>query len=359
MKKNLLVSIGIFLINFGNAQVISTSDSLGLPGDNLNLFAVLDLFRDSKTFEDFEKKLNKKDSKTNNLDLNNDGKTDYIKVIDHKEGKTHSIVLQVPINDYEIQDVAVIEIEKDNQNKIKVQIVGNYELYGKDYIIEPKENDTKKQSSKTINPAAKQDNAEVASNTPKTYKTNTDYNNNKTYLSVNYWPMMGYIYAPLYVVYNSPYYWNRYPTYYQPWTPRYWRNYYWHHHNYYKNYHNFYQRTLVYRNQSAHGAYKPHQMSSITVQKNHSQGIYKKNNSTFKKENFNQVNPAYNNPVYKSKRINSNTPRKYNKPVPYTTQNNNKPNRQFKKSNINENKSRENFNQASKQYNGKPRGSNK
>jgi hypothetical protein len=37
-----------------------TSDTgeLGLPGDNLDLYAVLDLFQKSKTIEDFEKSLN-------------------------------------------------------------------------------------------------------------------------------------------------------------------------------------------------------------------------------------------------------------------------------------------------------------
>jgi len=74
-------------------------DSLGLPGDNLNLYAVLDLFQKSKTFEDFEKSLNEEDSNINNLDLNNDDKIDYIKVIDHQTGESHAVVLQVPVND--------------------------------------------------------------------------------------------------------------------------------------------------------------------------------------------------------------------------------------------------------------------
>ena len=40
---------------------------LGLPGDNLDLFAVLDLFQKSKTIEDFEKSLNEEKTGINNL----------------------------------------------------------------------------------------------------------------------------------------------------------------------------------------------------------------------------------------------------------------------------------------------------
>ena len=60
----------------------TSEDRLGLPGDNLNLAAVLDIFQKSPTLEDFEAALNADTSKVNNLDLNNDNQVDYIKVID-------------------------------------------------------------------------------------------------------------------------------------------------------------------------------------------------------------------------------------------------------------------------------------
>ncbi|HKC67414.1 MAG TPA: hypothetical protein VKG26_04240, partial [Bacteroidia bacterium] len=47
----------------GYAQAPQTPDSLGLPGDNLNLYAVLDLFKQSNSVEEFEKKLNTPDTK--------------------------------------------------------------------------------------------------------------------------------------------------------------------------------------------------------------------------------------------------------------------------------------------------------
>ena len=48
----------------------------------------------------------------------------------------------------ETQDVAVILLNKDKNKKISLQMVGDEELYGKDYIIEPKGN-----SSITPNPS--------------------------------------------------------------------------------------------------------------------------------------------------------------------------------------------------------------
>jgi hypothetical protein len=137
--KKILFSLSLFVcINASlSAQQKAQADSLGLPGDNLNLYAVLDLFRESETLESFEKKLNQEDSKINNLDLNNDDKTDYIKVLDNKEGNTHLIILQVDVTDKEKQDVAVISVDKDKDDKVKIQIIGDSDLYGKDYIIEP------------------------------------------------------------------------------------------------------------------------------------------------------------------------------------------------------------------------------
>ena len=55
--------------------------SLGLPGDNLDLYGVLTLFQSSKTIEAFEKSLNEQKTGLNNLDLDLDGKVDFIKLV--------------------------------------------------------------------------------------------------------------------------------------------------------------------------------------------------------------------------------------------------------------------------------------
>ena len=69
------------------SQTENDTTSLGLPGDNLDLFAVLDLFQKSKTIEDFEKSLNEEKTGINNLDLNLDNKVDFIKVTTEQKDK--------------------------------------------------------------------------------------------------------------------------------------------------------------------------------------------------------------------------------------------------------------------------------
>src|SRR5689334_24111186 len=100
-----------------------TSALLGLPGDNLDLYAVLDLFQKSKTIEAFEKSLNDEKSKVNNLDLDLDKKVDFIKVVTKKDGDAYSFILQVDVSKTETQDVAVILLSKDKDKKVSLQMV--------------------------------------------------------------------------------------------------------------------------------------------------------------------------------------------------------------------------------------------
>ena len=60
------------------SQSVADSTLLGLPGDNLDLYAVLDLFQKSKTIEGFEKSLNLEKTGINNMDLDIDKKVDFI-----------------------------------------------------------------------------------------------------------------------------------------------------------------------------------------------------------------------------------------------------------------------------------------
>ena len=95
-----------------SAQTEGQEEKLNLPGDNLNLYAVMKMFQESETLEIFEKKLNEEDNRINNLDLNGDDEIDYIKVLDEVDGDVHNIILQVALNDKEKQDVAVFTVEK-------------------------------------------------------------------------------------------------------------------------------------------------------------------------------------------------------------------------------------------------------
>ena len=139
MKIRFLSFLVIAMCFSGFSAFSQTEDTgeLGLPGDNLDLYAVLDLFQKSKTIEDFEKSLNDGENKINNLDLNDDKKVDFIKVETKKDGDNFTFILRDPISKTETQDVAVILVSKDKNKKVSLQIVGDKSLYGKDYIVEP------------------------------------------------------------------------------------------------------------------------------------------------------------------------------------------------------------------------------
>lgn len=230
--KNIFLPIVVLLVSLFSISAFSQTDTdakgLGLPGDGLDLYAVLEVFQKSKTIEDFEKTLNDDNSKINNLDLDNDKKVDFIKVVTNKDGDNFSFVLQVPINKSETQDVAVILVSKDKSNNVSIQIVGDEELYGKDYVIEP----TGNKENNTANPgySGSKVGEKVISEDP----TPT------TVVVVQSAPIVQYVYSPMYVPYFPPYYYGYYPPYFHPWYPLtfgiYWSNHFYCHGGYYGGY---------------------------------------------------------------------------------------------------------------------------
>ena len=181
------------------SQDKDTTDLLGLPGDNLDLYAVLSLFQKSKTIEAFEKSLNDEKTGINNLDLDLDKKVDFIKVTttrDKKDTNAFAFTLQVDVKKDETQNVAVILVSKDKKGKVSLQAVGDEDLYGKDYVIEPAGN-----SSVTANPAYTGADPVIV-NVPA-----------QTVTVVQQAPIVQYVYSPAYVPYYPPYYYGFYP----PW----------------------------------------------------------------------------------------------------------------------------------------------
>ena len=143
--------------------------------DNLDLRAVASIFGDSRNLQDFERRLNDPDLQISNLDLNNDNEVDYLRVIETVENRTHVIIIQSIIDNDVYQDVATIDVEKDRNNQIHVQVVGDVFMYGQNYIYEP-----------------------VYYNTPLIYAS---------FWSPNY--------RPYYPTWN----WGYYPSYYYAWNP--------------------------------------------------------------------------------------------------------------------------------------------
>ncbi len=143
--------------------------------DNLDLEAVASMFGDANNLEDFERNLNDPDIQISNLDLNEDGYVDYLRVVESAEDGVMLILIQAVLAKNIYQDVATIDVEKRG-NDVVVQVVGNNYIYGNNYIIEP--------------------------------------------VYVRRPVIFTYFWGPSYVRWVSPYYYGYYPVYYNCWAPR-------------------------------------------------------------------------------------------------------------------------------------------
>jgi hypothetical protein len=226
MKKLILSSILAALVALGTTAKAQDypDEYLGLPGDNLNLYAVMKLFQESETLEGFERNLNNQESRINNLDLNGDNLIDYITVTDYPDGDDHTIVLRVPLGRKDFQDVAVFTVQKFRNGEVQIQLIGDETLYGKNYIIEPN-------YAETPNPGY------MGRPEDRTYVTVV----RTTPYEIAYWPVIRYIYMPDYMVWRSSWYWGYYPQWWSPWRPFYWHYYYGYHYNWYDHYYAHYR----------------------------------------------------------------------------------------------------------------------
>ena len=268
MKTLIAASVMTALLISGVAVMAQDQkeDYLGLPGDNLNLFAVMKLFQESKTLEEFERNLNDENSRINNLDLNGDNQIDYINVFDNVTGDVHNIVLQVAIDNKERQDVAVFTVERDKKGNVILQLTGDVELYGENYIIEPNYDDTV--ADETPNPGYTGNARTVNGRQVNVVRT--------TYVEVAAWPIVTYIYTPGYVVWRSSWYWGYYPPYWRPWRPYYWHYYYGYHYNWYDDYYAHYRPWHNHRHTYWNDYYyRQHHVHSTTVNVYIKEGHYK------------------------------------------------------------------------------------
>jgi len=243
-------------------------DSTGLPGDNFSLQGALEMFKKANSIEEFEKLINTQDNNVNNLDLNEDGDIDYIRVIGKKEGDVHAFVLQVPISENENQDIAVIELEKTGKETAMLQIVGDEDIYGEQTIVEP----------------ADEEESEKGEGADSEY-----FISKKAAVVVNVWlwPSVRFVYRPGYVVWVSPWRWKVYPGWWRPWRPLTWRVFHplrWHYHHHFAVVH-------THRVVHAHRIYTPVRATSVTVTKRHSANVkhYRTTRSTTIKTNKGNV----------------------------------------------------------------------
>lgn len=179
--------IGILVLalctTFFNVQaqrrvVTTTRATSSEISDNLDLNAVASIFGDSENLEDFEHRLNDPKNRISNLDLNEDGYIDYLRVVENSSDNHSLVVIQAVLDQDVYQDVATIEVERSSNGNHRIQIVGDDYIYGSNYIIEP-----------------------VFYRTPLIFS---------------------FFWGPHYRPWQSPYYWNYYPrwySFYRPFSP--------------------------------------------------------------------------------------------------------------------------------------------
>lgn len=150
-------------------RVIVVSSATDL-NQNLNLDAVAEVFKESENLKEFERTLNDPDVFLNNLDLNGDGEVDFIRVLEEEKEGGRLIILQAILGENAYTDVAYIDIVREEEGDIQIQIRGESSLYGE----------------------------------------NTYYVPQSTHLST--WPIIISLYDPFYEYYYSPFSWNYYPS---------------------------------------------------------------------------------------------------------------------------------------------------
>ena len=174
-RKGLLAIALLIGLNSLNAQDVTTVEAKNSEiSENLDLEAVASVFGESDDLEDFEKRLNDPDTQISNLDLNNDGEVDYLRVNESSKNDSHKVTIQAVIEKDKYQDVAVINVEKDGDENT-VEVVGDVRMYGPSYVVYP---------VYVVHPV----------------------------IIIWFW-------GPYYNPWRSPYYWGYYPPYYRPWRP--------------------------------------------------------------------------------------------------------------------------------------------
>ena len=146
----------------------------------LDLNAVAAAFAESRSVREFEQLLNSSRYMINNLDLNHDGRIDYLRVIETHKNYYHTLLIQACLAPGVFQDVATL-VAEHQPNALYVEVIGDRYLYGANYIVRP-----------------------VFFNRP---------------------PMWEVYGRPGYAVWNSPYYYGYYPSYYTQPKPVYLNHY--------------------------------------------------------------------------------------------------------------------------------------
>ncbi|MEQ9823519.1 MAG: hypothetical protein ABQ298_03965 [Puniceicoccaceae bacterium] len=161
------------ILGAGDRVIVVSSASGHSAGLDLN--AVGEIFQASNDLQHFEQQLNDPDLLLNNLDLNEDGQVDFLRVLEQETDSGRMIVIQAILGENAFTDVAYIDIQQESVGQYQVQIRGESTLYGSRSYYLPR------------------------------YRTVS-------------WPILVDLWAPGYSFYSSPYSWRTYPSWYRPYS---------------------------------------------------------------------------------------------------------------------------------------------
>jgi hypothetical protein len=135
--KLIFVSTLITLGQLYAQDVITVNANSEDISENFDLESVAYMFGEADDLEKFEVMLNDPEYQISNLDLNNDGYVDYLRVVEANQDDIFVVTIQAVIGQDLFQDVATIDVDASSNDNVGVQIVGDEYLYGTNYIIEP------------------------------------------------------------------------------------------------------------------------------------------------------------------------------------------------------------------------------
>ena len=255
LKKTMM---SLLLVAQASVGFTMKADSTGLPGDHFSLEAALAMFKESSSIEDFEKRINHSNNGVNNLDLNQDGRVDFLSVRTDGSGSDRALVITAVLGKGDRQDVAVIEIARQGKESALLQIVGDEDLYGETKVVEPfEETDMEDDKGPLTTVDSKAD----------------------IWINVWYWPCVSWFYGPGYIVYVSPWYWDFYPGWWSPWPPYTFVVFY----GYFAPYHYHYHHVHTHRTHHIHQAvYMPRREQSAMVKERYRKPV----------EEYRKANPA-------------------------------------------------------------------
>jgi len=137
MKIKLFLIIGLLITTVYGLKAQTFNSAYINYGGVLDLNTTSLLFGEASSLQEFEQYLNEPDIRASNLDLNNDGYIDYLKVTGAYENSRYIIQIYSLIGMNQYKEIASIVVRNINYRNPSIIIEGDPTIYGNNYILTP------------------------------------------------------------------------------------------------------------------------------------------------------------------------------------------------------------------------------